>query len=187
MDALTLVKVVALLLGTGGLAYLSRASLAMPGSHGFYRFLAWEAILGLSLLNVDVWFRGPLSWHQLISWPLLVFSAIAVIAGVRLLRQRGAPDGARDDVPLVAFEKTTTLVTTGLYRYIRHPLYSSLLFLAWGIFFKAPSWFGGLLAVAATLFLVATARVEEAENVRFFGPEYEEYKKQTRMFVPFLF
>ena len=187
MDALPLVKVAALLLATGGLAYLSRASLAQPGSHGFYRFLAWEAILGLALLNVDIWFRDPFSWHQLISWPLLVASAALVIAGVGLLRRRGAPNEARDDVPLVAFEKTTTLVTTGLYRYIRHPLYSSLLFLAWGIFFKAPSWPGGLLAATATLFLVATARVEEAENVRFFGPEYEEYKKKTRMFVPFLF
>jgi protein-S-isoprenylcysteine O-methyltransferase Ste14 len=51
-----------------------------------------------------------------------------------------------------AIEKTTILVTTGAYRYIRHPLYSSLLFLAWGIFFKAPSWPGGLLALAATFF-----------------------------------
>ena len=88
---------------------------------------------------------------------------------------------------MVAFEKTTALVTVGIYRYIRHPLYSSLLFLAWGIFFKDPSWPGGLLAVVATLFLVATARVEEAENVRFFGEEYKEYMKQTKMFIPFLF
>jgi protein-S-isoprenylcysteine O-methyltransferase Ste14 len=88
---------------------------------------------------------------------------------------------------LVAFEKTTALVTTGAYSYIRHPLYSSLLFLAWGIFFKDPSWLGGLLALGATLFLVATARVEEAENLRFFGEAYREYMKQTGMFVPFLF
>lgn len=66
-------------------------------------------------------------------------------------------------------------------------MYSSLLFLAWGIFFKAPSWLGGLLALAATLFLVATSRVEEAENLRFFGEAYREYMKQTKMFIPFLF
>jgi protein-S-isoprenylcysteine O-methyltransferase Ste14 len=166
---------------------VSRASLTVPRSHGFYRFFAWEAILALALLNIDVWFREPFSWHQLISWPLLAISAFLVIAGMRLLSQMGKPDVQRDDVPLVAFEKTTTLVTAGIYRYIRHPLYSSLLFLAWGIFFKGPSWPGGLLALAATLFLVAAARVEEAENVRFFGEAYREYMKQTKMFVPFLF
>jgi len=187
LDTLTVFKLACFLLGAMVLAYLSRASLAVPGSHGFYRFFAWLAILALALFNVGAWFRDPFSWHQLISWVLLVISAILVIAGVRLLRQRGEPDAQRDDVPLVAFEKTTTLVTTGAYRYIRHPLYSSLLFLAWGIFFKDPSWLGGLLAVAATLLLVATARVEEAENVRFFGEAYQEYVTQTKMFVPYLF
>ena len=187
MDTLTAVKLAGFVLGTACLACVSRASLVVPGSHGFYRFFAWVAIWGLALLNVDVWFRDPFSWHQLISWLLLVVSAILVIAGVRLLRGRGEPDAGRDDVPMVAFEKTTTLVTSGAYRYIRHPLYSSLFFLAWGIFFKEPSWPGGLLAVAATLFLVATARVEEAENIRYFGEEYQAYMQRTKMFVPFLF
>jgi protein-S-isoprenylcysteine O-methyltransferase Ste14 len=187
MGTLAIVRLVCFLLGAVGLAYLSRASLAAPGSHGFYRFFAWVAILALALLNVDVWFRAPFSWHQLVSWPLLVVSAILAIDGIRLLRQMGEPDSQRDDVPLVAFEKTTTLVTTGVYRHIRHPLYSSLLFLAWGIFFKDPSWLGGLLALAATLFLAAAARVEEAENVRFFGDAYREYMAKTKMFVPFLF
>ena len=187
MDTLAIAKLACFLLATLGLVYVSPASLVAPGSHGFYRFFAWEAILALALLNIDVWFRDPFSWHQLVSWVLLVASAFLVIAGVRLLRQTGKPDAQRDDVPMVAFEKTTVLVTTGAYGYIRHPLYSSLLFLAWGIFFKAPSWPGGLLAVAATLFLVATARVEEAENLRFFGEAYAEYAGKTKMFIPFLF
>ena len=187
MDALNSIRVAAFLLGTGCLVYVSRASLAVPRSHGFYRFFAWEAILALAALNLGVWFRDAASWHQLISWPLLIISAVLVVLGVRLLRQVAEPDAGRDGVPLVAFEKTTALVTTGIYRWIRHPLYSSLLFLAWGIFFKAPSWLGGLLALGATLFLVATARVEEAENVRFFGPSYREYVKRTKMFIPYLF
>ena len=187
LNTLSIVKLVCFLVGTAYLACVSRASLGAPRSHGFYRFFAWEAILGLALLNIDAWFRDPFSWHPIISWTLLLISASLVIVGVRLLRRMGEPDAHRDDVPLVAFEKTTTLVTTGAYRYIRHPLYSSLLFLAWGIFFKAPSWVGGLLALSATLFLVATARAEEAENQRFFGEEYREYMVQTKMFVPFLF
>ena len=114
-------------------------------------------------------------------------SLFLVLHGVYLLRRIGKPDSQRDDAPLVGFERTTTLVTVGAYRYVRHPLYSSLLFLAWGVFFKAPSWIGGLLASAATLFLVATARIEEAEDIRFFGPAYEAYMQQTKMFIPYLF
>jgi protein-S-isoprenylcysteine O-methyltransferase Ste14 len=181
-----LTKLACFLLGTGCLAHVSRASLVVPRSHGFYRFFAWEAILGLALLNIDVWFRHPFSWYQLISWSLLLISALLVIAGARLLKQRGESDAQRDDVPMFDFEKTTALVTTGLYRHIRHPLYSSLLFLAWGIFFKAPSWLGGLLALAASLFLIAAARVEEAENLRYFGEAYREYIEGTKMFIPFL-
>lgn len=181
------IKAVVFLLATSALAYVSRASLAVPGSHGFYRFFAWEAILALVLLNAGTWFRDPFSWHQIISWSLLVISLFLVMHGVYLLNKVGRPDAQRDETPLVAFEKTTMLVAEGAYHYIRHPLYSSLLFLAWGVFFKAPSWAGGVLAVAASLCLVATAKVEEAEDIRFFGTAYREYMKQTRMFIPFLF
>jgi protein-S-isoprenylcysteine O-methyltransferase Ste14 len=134
-----IVRLAALLVGTLCLVYVSRASLFVPRSHDFYRLFAWEAILGLALLNVGQWFRDPLGWHQLISWPLLVDSALLVVFGARSLEQLGQPDSQRKDVPLVAFEKSTTLVTTGIYRTIRHPLYSSLLFLALGISCKAPS------------------------------------------------
>jgi protein-S-isoprenylcysteine O-methyltransferase Ste14 len=88
---------------------------------------------------------------------------------------------------LLAFEKTSSLVTSGIYHYIRHPLYSSLLFLTWGIFFKGLSWPGFLLALAATLFLIATARADEAECIRFFGAPYQAYMKRSKRFVPFLF
>ena len=174
------------LVATVGLAYVSRASLLSPRSHGFYRFFAWEAILVHILLNVEVWFRDPFSWHQILSWCLLSASLFLVLHGVYLLRLVGKPDRRRTDPSLVGFERTTELVTTGAYRYIRHPLYSSLLFLAWGVFFKLPSWIGGLLAVICTVLLIATARVEEAEDVRFFGPAYEAYRQRTKMFIPFV-
>jgi protein-S-isoprenylcysteine O-methyltransferase Ste14 len=50
-----------------------------------------------------------------------------------------------------------------------------------------PSWPGGLLALASTLLLLATAKAEESENIRYFGPAYSEYMKRTKMFIPFLF
>ncbi|MGB8648763.1 MAG: isoprenylcysteine carboxylmethyltransferase family protein [Anaerolineae bacterium] len=169
------------------LILFSRASLLKPRSHGFYRFFAWEAILALALLNLDCWFCNPLAWYRLVSWLLLALSLLLVVHGARLLREMGKPDERRKDEALIGFEKTTRLVTAGAYRYIRHPLYSSLLFLAWGVFFKDPSWVGGLLAATASLFLTLTARVEEEENIRFFGPAYEEYRRRSKMFIPYIF
>lgn len=171
-----------------GLVYVSRASLRVPLSRGFYRFLAWEFILILFFLNFEQWFRDPFSLRQLISWFLLLTSLVPLVLGVHQLRTMGKPEPQRrGDVQLIGIEKTTQLVTTGVFKYIRHPLYSSLFLLAWGVFFKNPSWAGGFLALGATAFLLAMAKVEEKENTRYFGPAYKEYIQETKRFIPFLF
>lgn len=179
-------KVIVFIVASIGIAWVSRASLRDFRSHGFYRFFAWEAIVVLVLLNVDYWFYAPFSIHQIISWHLLIISLFLVIHGARLLRMVAKSESKRRDPSLMGFEKTTELVTVGAYHYIRHPLYSSLLFLAWGVFFKHPSWVGVYLAVLTTFFLTMTAKIEEAENIGFFGVAYQGYMKQTKMFVPFL-
>jgi protein-S-isoprenylcysteine O-methyltransferase Ste14 len=182
-----IVRVIAFACLSAWLVFVSRKSLRQPRSHGFYRFLAWECILGLFLLNVDRWFVNPFSGWQLISWVLLIVSGWLVLHAVFTLRKYGQPDQQREEARLIAFEKTTRLVTQGAYHYIRHPMYSSLLLLAWGIFCKDPGWVSGLLSAAATGWLIATARADEAESMGYFGTAYLEYKKRTRMFIPFLF
>jgi protein-S-isoprenylcysteine O-methyltransferase Ste14 len=159
--------------------WISVPSLRQSGSHGFYRFFAWEAILGMFLMNVRGWFVHPFAWYQVISWTLLIASLIPVITGVYLLRHAGKPTDA--------LEATTQLVQSGIYRFIRHPLYVSLLLLNWGIFFKSPGLLDCCLAAIATAFLYATARADEAECLVKFGEEYAGYMKKTRMFIPFVF
>jgi len=171
--------------------YFSRRSIFAPRSHGFYRFFAWECILGLFVLNFngfDAWFGDPFSAHQIVSWVLLIASIFPVVEGTRLLRKEGRRMEEReDDASLLGFEKTTRLVTTGIFGYIRHPMYSSLVLLAWGIFFKWLSIPGAILAAAASVLLFITARVEEQEDIRFFGPSYVDYMKGTKRFLPFVF
>ena len=75
----------------------------------------------------------------------------------------------------------------GAYRYIRHPLYSSIFFMGGGVFFKDPSLLGIILVLAISAFITATAKVEEQENLRKFGTDYAEYMKKTKMFIPFFF
>jgi protein-S-isoprenylcysteine O-methyltransferase Ste14 len=183
-----MVKLFVFILVSAFLVYLSRASLRAPRSHGFYRFFVAEFILVLILLNADRWFQDPLSGYQLASWALLVVSIVLVIHGFYLLRSVGKPDGRRAaEVPLASIEKTTSLVTVGVYRYIRHPIYGSIFYGIWGVFFKDPSWLGTVLALAAIIFTVITAKIEEAECIRYFGASYRDYMKRTKMFVPFVF
>jgi protein-S-isoprenylcysteine O-methyltransferase Ste14 len=182
-----MIKILAFVLVTMGLAWLSWPSLRDIRSHGFYRFFTWEFPLVLALINLDYWFDEPFSFRQIISWLLLIISLFAVVSGAFTLRKAGKPDPSRDDPQLKSIEKTTKLVTEGLYRYIRHPIYSSFFFGIWGIFLKRPSIIGISLVVLTCIFMTITAKMEEIENVRFFGEEYRDYMTRTKMFIPYLF
>lgn len=82
-------------------------------------------------------------------------------------------------------ENTTKLVEVGLYRFIRHPLYASLLFLGTGIFLKNISIVTTTLAFINFIALIATAKREEKEMLEKFGEEYIMYMQKTKMFIPF--
>lgn len=164
---------------------LSRRSLRHPRSHGFPRFFAFEAILGLVVLNAPVWFARPFAAHQLASWVLLWTSLPLALHGFLLLRA-GRPSSAAADPTNLAFENTTVLVTRGAYAHIRHPLYASLLLLAWGVALKRPAAGSLVLAAVATVFLVLTAKADERECLARFGPAYGAYMARTRMFLPWL-
>jgi protein-S-isoprenylcysteine O-methyltransferase Ste14 len=172
--------------GSGLLMWVSRRSLLRPMSHGFARFFAFEAILALLVINVPQWFVDPLGLWQLVSWVLLVGSIILVTWGVALLRRLGRARPTAVGAPEFEWENTERLVTAGVYRYIRHPMYSSLLFLAWGALLKSLSMSTLFLTGIATLAVVVTARREETENLSRFGQEYRDYMKQTCRFVPFV-
>ena len=113
---------------SGWLLSVSWKSLRVARSHGFYRFFAWEAILALILINSGAWFSDPLSILQIVSWTLLCVSLVLLGQGLYLIRVGGKPSAQRQDSTLLSFEKTSALVTSGIYRHIRHPLYGSLLF-----------------------------------------------------------
>ncbi|MBN1388862.1 MAG: isoprenylcysteine carboxylmethyltransferase family protein [Bacteroidales bacterium] len=155
-------------------------------SHGFYRFLSWECILWLFAANYRYWFVEPFSVRQIFSWIFLVISACVVIMGVVQMKRKGRPGRDSRQKTLYRFEKTSHLVDTGIFRYIRHPLYSSLLFLTWGIFLKHITVTLLIISILSSLFLFITALIDEKECIDYFGDEYRQYMKRTRRFIPFL-
>jgi protein-S-isoprenylcysteine O-methyltransferase Ste14 len=154
-------------------------SLERVYSHGFFRFFVFEAIMCLILVNSDYWFTEPFSSLQIVSWILLCGSLAMAIHGFYMLRITGKPKGN--------FENTSIIVKVGAYKYIRHPLYCSLLLLALGTFFKQISIISLFILFITIVFLIVTAKVEEHENIERFGTEYSIYAKLTKMFIPFVF
>lgn len=146
--------------------------------HGIARFFAFESVFILVLLNYRVWFRDPVSPLQLISWILLIISLYVVITGYLLLKRKGKPTAN--------FENTSLLVKTGIYKFIRHPLYLSIFLLGTGIMLKKPEQVQLILAVVNLIAVWITSKIEENEMIAKFGDEYRQYMKETKMFIPYI-
>ena len=155
-----------------------RISIRARRFHGIARFFAFEGILALFLLNVRGWFLDPISALHLLSWILLVASLALAAGSISLYFKHAAPQGQ--------FENSTRLVETGIYRFIRHPMYGSLMLLGLGIFLKSVTTLTSVLAFIVVLALVLTALIEEGEMRARFGEEYAAYKRKTKRFIPFL-
>jgi protein-S-isoprenylcysteine O-methyltransferase Ste14 len=153
-------------------------SLRYKRYHGIARFFAFESVFILVLLNFRVWFTHPFSPFQIASWILLVISLYVVIAGYLLLKREGNPDGN--------FENTSSLVKSGIYGHIRHPLYLSIFLLGTGIMLKDPQPVQVVLGVINIFAVYITARIEEKEMISKFGNEYRIYMTQTKMFIPYI-
>jgi protein-S-isoprenylcysteine O-methyltransferase Ste14 len=154
-------------------------TLRRPYSHRFFRFFSFECAIGLVLWQAEPWFEDPISPTQLISWMFLAGSLFLALHALRQLKVYGAPRGDIED--------TTRLVTEGVYRYIRHPLYGSLLLFGVGALFKRIDNVSFLLTCALFGFVVATSRVEEKANLNRFGEAYRRYMDQTKMLIPYIY
>jgi protein-S-isoprenylcysteine O-methyltransferase Ste14 len=177
-------------------------------SRKFYRFFAFEFLLLLILVNYGYWLKNPFTIFRMITWIILCSSFLLAGLGIYHLLLNGKPkiSGNIETATnmeisgiyryirhplfyslriLLGIETTTSLVTSGIYKYIRHPLYGSMILLGAVTLIKNPSFLATSLFSVATVFLYATARTEEKENLLKFGQDYAVYMKRSRMFFPF--
>ena len=158
---------------------LAWPTLRTPSRRGLFRFLSFEALLGLIVLGAPAWFLDPWAVRQLVSWALLAASLGLAIHGFAMLHRFGAPQAG--------IESTRRLVERGAYRTIRHPLYFSLLLAGAGAWLKHPAAWGGVVLLVLAGLLAGTARLEEDENLRRFGEAYRDYMRRTWRFVPWVY
>ena len=86
--------------------------------------------------------------------------------------------------PTSATRKQHQLVTSGPYRWVRHPLYTfgSSMFVAFGL--MADNWFISLLGVLAFIAMASRTPREESNLIEKFGDEYRAYMKRTGRYFP---
>ena len=75
------------------------------------------------------------------------------------------------------------LIRTGVYAWMRHPIYRGLFLAALGYAFVSDSVRRLLLALLLLAFFYSKSRYEE-QNLRRFFPDYSEYAKETGRFYP---
>jgi protein-S-isoprenylcysteine O-methyltransferase Ste14 len=155
-----------------------RPALRSVTTHGFYVFFAFEFLLALLFVNMGFWAVHVVSLYQIISWIFLAVSAFIAISGFYGLRKYGKPD---DD-----WENTTVLIDRGIFRYMRHPLYSSLILLVIGILLKRITFVPLVIGCICIFFLITASLVEERESLKKFGDAYTTYKRTTMRYVPFI-
>ena len=102
--------------------------------------------------------------------------ALAVWARVYIGRNWGMPMSEKAD---------PELVTSGPYRYVRHPIYSGIILAMFGTALAlGVVWL--IIAACFAVYFIFSATVEERNMARLFPATYPAYKRSTRMLIPFV-
>ena len=149
--------------------------------YNLFACISFLPVLVIAALNPDRrLYLVPLPWSvlmiigELLSVVVLVIGFLQTDAWEFLgLRQAAGPLETRQG----------SLVTGGLYRYVRHPLYTAGLAFIW----LMPLMTVNVLAInlALTVYIIVGTIFEERKLRGSFGQAYSDYATRTPMFIPF--
>lgn len=137
--------------------------------------------LGLIAWLIDprwlAWSRLPLpSWSRWTGVGLLLLAGALLVWTLRCL--------GKNLTDTVVTRQQHTLVSSGPYRWVRHPFYDCAILLALAVSLITANWF--FLATGVVVFglLVIRTRTEEANLLTRFGVNYQMYMDRTGRFLP---
>ena len=108
----------------------------------------------------------------------IVGLTVAIVAACTLKRFYSSTLVVRED---------HQLITHGVYRFARHPLYLGVLIAIMGVPVYAPSLNGFLILSLLTPIILFRIKMEEDVLTECFGEEYQAYRKATKKLIPFLY
>lgn len=157
-----------------------------PSADRYYRlafnifgFISLIPVLALPVLLPDRrLYSIPFPWDL----PLLALQALALIGLAAGVKETGAWSFLGLEQLFEGRPANPTLVTSGLYRWVRHPLYSAGMLFIWASPVETRNLF--TLYLGFTAYLIIGAIFEERKLLREYGSAYKTYREQTPMFVP---
>ena len=152
-------------------------------SSGRAPLVANFAAFGVYLPSLLVFSRSLAGTQALL---LALSGVLLVVAGAALvLRSRAELGSAWSFVPKAA--EGTGLVTTGPYRHVRHPIYLGFAVIALGAALAFGSWPAAVIVLSGIVPTFAwRAHTEERLLGRAFGERYADYRRRTRLIIPYL-
>jgi protein-S-isoprenylcysteine O-methyltransferase Ste14 len=180
--ARTALVIVTLALGVASLFVDGNLSPGLREDRSNRWVIAAFLIIGLLAAYLPAWADRENVWR--LDGDAVRWLGVALLAAGGVLRLWPVAVLGRRFSGLVAIQPGHELVTTGPYRYIRHPSYLGLLIcaLGWGLAFNTAV--GVLLALANIPPLVARMNAEERLLSSEFGAAYEVYRAETARLIP---
>ena len=129
--------------------------------------------------------RGVTAWSAPYTWIGTMGGVILLGSGI-LLAAAGIVCLGKNLTPLPSPKENATLIITGAYRLVRHPIYSGITLIAfgWGM------WLNSWLTVGYALLLFAFFDIKSRHEERLLAekfPEYDAYRKRVRKLIPFVY
>ena len=143
--------------------------IAAVGMIGILLYVINPSLMGWSSISLPTWLR----WSGVM---LGIFTSLLLVVTFRAL-------GKNLTDTIVTREKHT-LVTSGPYRWVRHPFYVSFLLAVVANSLVIANWFIAITGVIAFCLIVHRTPREEAKLVERFGEEYRRYSEHTGRFFP---
>lgn len=141
----------------------------ITGLLGVFAYLLNPAWLAWAALPLPNWLR----------WTGAGFGVISVLLFVWTLRNLG-----KNLTDTVVTRQHHTLITTGPYRWIRHPFYTAAALMIPASFLLTANWFFLAIGTAIFVLLAIRTRKEEDNLIARFGDDYRNYIQRTGRFVP---
>lgn len=119
--------------------------------------------------------------------PAIAYVGVANLCAALWLFYRSHLDLGRNWSISLEIRKEHRLVTTGVYRLVRHPMYSSFFLLAFAQFLLLPNWFAGASGLIGVGLLYALrVRQEERMMLEHFGADYRDCMAHTKRLIPWV-